>query len=162
MKSAFRKKIGDLSFILLVMYGLLVVYFVLFSDRLGRVEGYSTFRYNLVPFVEIHRFIMYRDHMSTGAFILNLIGNLLVFFPFGFLIPIWRTKKTGLIRIIIYSFLGSLCIETLQLVTRVGVFDVDDLLLNTLGGVLGWIGYLIMLWLFRVTVSRKNQKGKEA
>lgn len=100
--------------------------------------------------------------MSTGAFILNLIGNLLVFFPFGFLIPIWRTKKTGLIRIIIYSFLGSLCIETLQLVTRVGVFDVDDLLLNTLGGVLGWIGYLIMLWLFRVTVSRKNQKGKEA
>ena len=60
-----RKKIGWLSFILLIIYGCVVLYFVLFSDRLGRVEGYSTYRYNLVPFQEIRRVIVYRDYVST-------------------------------------------------------------------------------------------------
>lgn len=39
-------------------------------------------------------------------------------------------------------FLFSLCIETLQLITKVGVFDVDDLMMNTVGGLIGWINLL--------------------
>ena len=88
-----RKKIGAVSFFLLIIYGCVVLYFVLFSDRLGRVEGYSTYRYNLIPFAEIRRFILYRNYVSTEAFLLNLMGNLLVFFPVGMLIPLWRTKE---------------------------------------------------------------------
>ncbi len=42
-----------------------------------------------------------------------------------------------------YSFGLSLCVETFQILTRVGSFDVDDLLLNTLGGVLGYILFSI-------------------
>ena len=129
-----RKRLGSLSRLILILYGCVVIYFVLFSDRLGRVDGYSTYRYNLVPFEEIRRFIIYRNYVSIEAFLLNLFGNLLVFFPIGFLVPIWRLEKTGCIRIIIYTFLFSLCIETLQLVTKVGVFDVDDLMMNTFGG----------------------------
>ena len=151
MKKKTRKEIGLLSLFLLIIYVGIVVYFVLFSDRLGRVDGYSTYRYNLVPFEEIRRFIQYRDYVTTGAFILNLIGNLLVFFPVGFLVPIWKTNKKG-----------CLCIESLQLVTKVGVFDVDDLLLNTLGGVFGWICYKILLtvfhWMMEKKVKKANQK----
>lgn len=149
LKKITRKKIGSLSFFLLIIYGCVVLYFVLFSDRLGRVEGYSTYRYNLIPFMEIRRFIVYRDYVSTGAFLLNLIGNLLVFFPVGMLIPLWRTKKTGCIRILVYTFLFTFCIESLQLVTKVGVFDVDDLMMNTLGGLLGWLCYCLAIKLFR-------------
>lgn len=162
MKKKTRKEIGLLSLFLLIIYVGIVVYFVLFSDRLGRVDGYSTYRYNLVPFGEIRRFIQYRDYVTTGAFILNLIGNLLVFFPVGFLVPIWKTNKKGCLWIILYSFLFSLCIESLQLVTKVGVFDVDDLLLNTLGGVFGWICYKILLtvfhWMMEKKVKKANQK----
>ena len=143
MKKITRKKIGAVSFFLLIIYGCVVLYFVLFSDRLGRVEGYSTYRYNLIPFMEIRRFILYRDYVSTEAFLINLIGNLLVFFPVGMLVPLWRTKKTGFVRILIYTFLFTLCIESLQLVTKVGVFDVDDLMMNTLGGVAGWLCYCL-------------------
>ncbi len=157
-----RKKIGWLSFILLILYGCVVLYFVLFSDRLGRVEGYSTYRYNLIPFQEIRRFIIYRDYVSTEAFLVNLVGNLLVFFPVGMLVPLWRnTKRTGCIRILIYTFLFTLSIETLQLVTRVGVFDVDDLLMNTLGGLAGWICYRIALALYRGARARKRSGKKE-
>lgn len=156
-----RKKIGWLSFILLIIYGCVVLYFVLFSDRLGRVEGYSTYRYNLVPFQEIRRFIVYRDYVSTEAFFLNLIGNLLVFFPVGMLVPLWRaTKKTGCIRIILYTFLFTLSIETLQLVTRVGVFDVDDLMMNTFGGLAGWICFRIVRMIYRrIRVYRQDRHG---
>ena len=51
-----RKRLGSLSRLILILYGCVVIYFVLFSDRLGRVDGYSTYRYNLVPFEEIRRF----------------------------------------------------------------------------------------------------------
>lgn len=155
-----RKKIGAVSFFLLIIYGCVVLYFVLFSDRLGRVEGYSTYRYNLIPFAEIQRFILYRNYVSTEAFLLNLMGNLLVFFPVGMLIPLWRTKKTGFIRILIYTFLFTLCIESLQLVTRVGVFDVDDLLMNTLGGLAGWVCYCLALKVFRIVRKRCRKNSR--
>ena len=160
MKKQTRKKIGSASLFLLIIYGGVVLYFVLFSDRLGRVEGYSTYRYNLIPFEEIRRFILYRDYVSTEAFLLNLLGNLLVFFPVGILIPLWRTKKTGCIRIMLYTFLFTLSIETMQLITRVGVFDVDDLLMNTLGGIGGWVCYRIALCVYRQMYKRKVQSGK--
>ena len=72
-----RKRLGSLSRLILILYGCVVIYFVLFSDRLGRVDGYSTYRYNLVPFEEIRRFIIYRNYVSIEAFLLNLFGNLL-------------------------------------------------------------------------------------
>lgn len=161
MKKEFRKKIGSFSFILLMLYAGIVLYFVLFSDRLGRADGYSTYRYNLVPFEEIRRFIVYRDYVSTEAFLLNLMGNLFVFFPIGVLVPLWRTKKTGGLRIFIYTFLFTLSIETTQLVTRVGVFDVDDLMMNTLGGMLGWLCYCIALRIFRYLQKRQREKRRK-
>lgn len=156
MKKTIRKRIGLISWIILIIYVLVIIYFVLFSDRLGRADGYSTYRYNLVLFDEIRRFVTYREYVSTGAFILNIFGNLVVFFPVGFLIPILRTKKTGVIRIMIYSFLFSLFIESVQLVAKVGVFDVDDLFMNTLGGVIGWICYFISINIFRKTFYKKK------
>lgn len=161
MKKTIRKRIGLISWIILIIYVLVVIYFVLFSDRLGRADGYSTYRYNLVLFDEIRRFVKYRENVSTFAFILNIFGNLMVFFPVGFLIPILRTKKTGVIRIMIYSFLFSLFIESVQLVAKVGVFDVDDLFMNTLGGIVGWICYFISIKIFRITFySKKRNKNQ--
>ena len=127
----------------------IIVYFVLFSDKLGRDTGYDTFQYNLTPLKEIRRFITYRDSVPMWAFILNLVGNLLIFAPLGFLVPLMRTGKTGVIRIFVYSLLFSLGIEILQLVTRVGVFDIDDIILNTAGGLIGYGLYLFTRFLYR-------------
>ena len=46
--------------------------------------------------------------------------------------------------VVLFSLLFSLCIEAVQLVTRRGSFDVDDLMLNTLGGFLGYLLFLLM------------------
>ena len=147
MQSA-RKRIGKASMVLLIIYGAIVLYYVLFSERLGRADAYDTLRYNLHPFEEIRRFIVYREYVSPGAFVLNLLGNIFVFSPFGFLLPLYRLEKTGPVRVMLYSFLFSLGIELLQLVTRVGVFDVDDLILNTLGGLIGFLVYKVVFWIY--------------
>lgn len=152
-----KKKINWARVLLLLVYMAIVLYFVLLSDRLGRTAGYETYHYNLVPFDEITRFVKYRDQLSAGAFALNMIGNVLVTIPFGILLPFLRTKKTGLVRITIDTFLLSLCIETLQLVTKVGVFDVDDLILNTLGGLVGCLLYKGVRDLY-IRYKRKDKK----
>lgn len=159
LKQDQKERVGRISFLLLVVYGIVVIYFVLFSDRLGRADGYDTYRFNLTLFDEIRRFILYRDFVSTGALLLNLLGNLMVLFPVGFLVPIWRQKKTGLIRILLCSFVLSLGIETLQLITKVGVFDVDDLFLNTLGGGLGYITYRVLEHL--ILRRKESRSGQE-
>ena len=150
-----RKLISGLSFITIILYGVIIIYFTLFSDRFGRVDN-GSYQYNLVPFNEIRRFVTYRHYVSTRSFILNICGNFLVFAPLGFLLPIWYPKAIRWYQIILYSFSFSLCIELMQLYTRVGVFDVDDLIMNTTGGFLGWILYCILHFMFRKRRRKKR------
>ena len=76
------------------------------------------------------------------AMFTNLFGNVLIFMPFGFFMPM-ASRHRSFFSALFYSFGLSLCVETFQLVTKVGSFDVDDLLLNTIGGVLGYMIFAI-------------------
>ncbi|QRG67564.1 VanZ family protein [Brevibacillus choshinensis] len=96
-------------------------------------------RGNLIPFHEIRNYLA---NMSEGVRIVNFIGNVLAFLPFGFLLPFLHMQKDrSFWKTAILSFLFSLCLEAAQLIASIGIFDVDDLLLNTTGGMLGYIGY---------------------
>ena len=81
--------------------------------------------------------------MGTEAFLLNTAGNVVCFMPFGFFLPIISPRFGKWYLMLILSFLLTLSIETIQLVFKVGSFDVDDMLLNTLGGVIGYIVFAI-------------------
>ena len=81
------------------------------------------------------------DVLGWRAVFLNIVGNMAAFMPFGFFLPeIWsrvdRWYTTTLLGAVF-----SLCIETTQLVFRVGSFDVDDLLLNTIGALAGYLTF---------------------
>ena len=88
----------------------------------------------------------------------ELISNAVVFMPFGFFLSeaLSSLKRLGVWRQIGYvtlaSFLLSLCIECLQLVCRVGFFEVTDLVLNTVGG---FVGAVLALSGRKVLVNRK-------
>ena len=60
-------------------------YFLIFSDWYGR-EGTGEYHYNLVLFCEIKRFWLYRDVLGWVSYA-NLFGNVLIFIPFGFFMP---------------------------------------------------------------------------
>ena len=141
-----RKIIRVISRFCFVIYMIVLVYFLLLSDGFGRMEGYSRYQYNLIPFQEIIRFIKYHAYLDFSIVVINLLGNVVAFMPFGALIRWVIDRKTKWFQATGYTFLFSLCVELLQLVAKVGVFDVDDLILNTLGGLIGfWIYYLLLL-----------------
>lgn len=135
--------------ILFYLYIIAIFYFVLLSERYGRETGYTTSHVNLELFKEIKRFWMYRSLLTPEAFITNLAGNVFAFSPFGFLVPVMTEKKRGLIKVVLGTFLFSLIIESCQYIFKVGVFDVDDLLLNTIGGLIGYIVYKISVTIYR-------------
>ena len=103
-------------------------------------EGYS---YNLVLFKEIRRFIVYREILGFHAVMLNIVGNVAAFMPFGFILPEVWDQLNRWYTIMFLGFLFSLCIEFAQLIGHVGSFDVDDLLLNTIGALLGYFAFVL-------------------
>lgn len=107
---------------------------------------------NLTLFKTIRMYIRYYDRINGFD---NLFGNVLAFMPLGVLIPVSFPGIDRFWIVLLYSFWLSLCIELFQLVSHFGVFDVDDILLNTLGGVLGFL----VFWAVRL-VYRKVRKEK--
>lgn len=102
---------------------------------------------NLIPFKTIGGYIV--NPISAKIAIGNVIGNVVVFIPIGLLAPFLVLKKyqfwASLKISLLVSFGISLIFEVIQLLTYFGSFDVDDLLLNTFGGVFGFfIGYLFV------------------
>ncbi len=141
MKDIYKKRIKILVWILFYIYILLLSYFLFFSERYGR--DLVTQQYNLQLFKEIKRFIKYREQIGWEGFIVNIFGNVIAFMPYGFLLPLLNRAYRKFYIIAILSIIFSLLIEAAQLLLKVGVFDVDDILMNSLGGILGYLVFLI-------------------
>jgi glycopeptide antibiotics resistance protein len=143
---AANKKKGHSDFFywfLFILYLFFLFYFLFFSEKMGRLTG-EQYRYNLVPFREIRRFIKYREIVGWKAFFVNIIGNIIAFVPFGMLVPrlSGRMKHWYLVTLLALEF--SFAVEVVQLVLKLGCFDVDDLILNTVGGLIGYLIYVCM------------------
>lgn len=143
--------------LLFIIYMCLLVYVVFFAESMGRTpqEGYV---YNLIPLKEIKRFLAYIwDNDTLGRVArLNILGNIIAFIPFGIYLPYMSKSGIGLIATFLYTFSLSLTIELVQLITRVGSCDVDDVILNTLGGVAGYIIWRVYVTLRRTYIKHKN------
>lgn len=140
MKKETRKMIGTLGIVLFCVYILMLIYFLFFAESYGRVPQITQeYRYNLVPFVEIRRFWTYRQQLGFFAVFTNIFGNIIGFIPFGFILPVITGKTRSIWFITLSGFGLSLLVEVVQLITRVGSFDVDDLILNTVGALVGYL-----------------------
>lgn len=127
VKFKLYRELFMLSFLL---YSLILFYVVTFQD-----VNYGT--NNFIPFKEILRY-----EFGSSFFVHNVLGNILLFIPFGFFVSyIIRNKKP--FYIIIITFITSIVIEFTQLLIG-RTFDVDDVFLNIIGGFLGYLIYLIM------------------
>lgn len=110
---------------------------------------------NLTPFKTIFIYLKGAPYLNIA--LKNLIGNIVIFFPFGFLVPLMTDRVNSYIKIALCSAGLSLLFESAQLILRVGSFDVDDLLLNTLGGILG---YMILKLIKKIRIKKFVKKGK--
>ncbi|MCR5452644.1 MAG: VanZ family protein [Lachnospiraceae bacterium] len=137
---------------------LILTYLLFFAEEVGRGVS-QELRYNLTPFKEINRYITYRKQIGELGFFLNIYGNILLLVPLGFLLPaiFWGEKHYPVLAIGI-CFLFSVGVELTQLVTRHGCCDVDDVILNTIGGMIGYLLYRIYKFIGRKVNDSKKQK----
>lgn len=144
MNNETKKNIRLVGTVLFLGYLLLLIYFLFFAEWYGRKgDLHRTYSMNLELFKEIRRFWDYRDKLGAQAVFLNLGGNIIGFLPFGFILPIILRDTRGIFKITILGFTFSALVECLQLYLRVGSFDVDDMLLNTIGAMIGYLLFLL-------------------
>lgn len=108
---------------------------------------------NLVPF---HTIKLYLRWGNTYWSTINLVGNVVVFIPLGFLLPHAFRKLHGFVRTFFASLLIILFIEGGQLLSGVGEFDVDDILLNMVGAMIGYAFYAVQIARARVALEKEE------
>ena len=156
VKKETKNRIRIISWILFVIYIGLLVYFLFLSEEYGRTSfDQRIYRYNLTPFQEIKRFWIYRHRVGFWVAFLNLAGNVIGFLPFGFFLPILSRRLRNGAVVTALGFGLSLLVESIQLVFKVGCFDVDDLILNTLGVLLGYLSFWICNGIRRMIYEKK-------
>jgi len=130
-KLVLYKELLALSFII---YALCLFQVVTFQDNVS----WST--NNFIPFKE-----MLRYNIGSRLFVKNVLGNMLMFLPYGFFVSYYLNNKKPWLTLIL-TLIASFAIELVQM--AIGrVFDIDDIMLNLLGG---YLGYLIFYWLSKL------------
>lgn len=114
---------------------LFIIYILLLYELLTRSELNQAGGYNLVPFTEIFRY-----KIGSSSFYFNVIGNIVMFIPFGYFISTY-IKPKKILPILLVSAVSSATVEFVQLCIGRS-FDIDDILLNTLGAIFGFLLYV--------------------
>lgn len=125
----------DLLMLCFIIYVLCLFQVVTFQDTVSWSSN------NFIPFREIFRY-----DFGSRLFVKNVLGNMLLFLPFGFFVSYFLKCKKAWLPLIL-TMIASISIETVQMVIG-RVFDIDDIMLNLLGGAIGFLGYY---FLFKVS-----------
>ncbi|MDE6203515.1 MAG: VanZ family protein [Lachnospiraceae bacterium] len=143
----FQKKYVRLIFFIYLLVVIKVIIFKYPLEQLREIaatwekdvvlEGLDTANFTL--FKTIRMYIDYSYKLNSFE---NLVGNVVVFIPFGFLLPYVIKHGRNFFVMLIHAFLFVVGIEVFQLFSAFGAFDVDDILLNCFGAVLGYLIYL--------------------
>lgn len=121
----------EISMLIFGIYILCLFQVVTFQDDTSWASN------NFIPFKEILRY-----NITSRLFYKNVLGNMIMFLPFGFFVSYYLKSEKFHIPLIL-TLIASISIEFVQL--AIGrVFDVDDILLNILGGMLGYLVYSLL------------------
>lgn len=134
-----------------LLFGIVIIKFRgSLSELFVKIEStpFGT-NYNLIPFNSIGEQL---SHFSEGWARFNLMGNVIPFIPFGVLVPMISEKANSFIRVLFIGMGFVLFVEVFQFFTRLGSFDVDDVILNMFGIL---TGYLIV-WFGSIIRDRKR------
>lgn len=132
--------------VIFVLYSAVLFYLVFLANEYGRNNS-EILRYNdinLVPFKTINNYLNAWEYVSAKVIITNIFGNIAAFIPLGLLGPIVLPRFEKFKQLFFFSLALSLSIEGIQGLLGVGVVDVDDLILNALGAVIGYGLYALV------------------
>ena len=140
-----RKRIIKILFIIYCIT--LFFFFFLYGARTGNQFNLKVFskehfeKINLIPFKTLLGFIdrINNSTINTSIVVQNVLANLLMFIPMGMALPVlFKDKFNKLWKILIFIICFIFIVEIIQFLTFCGSADIDDLILNTIGGIIGY------------------------
>lgn len=131
------------SYIFLLLWVSFIGLSIIFPTRL--YGNYGDVSHNLIPFDSIVSYFINFTRYNFNTWFYNTFGNVLVFIPLGIFLPLIFNAIKRLSQVILVIVICSLTIEVLQYVTLLGVFDVDDIILNLLGGTSGYLLTILII-----------------
>jgi len=140
-KIVFYKELKNLIYI--------IYCFALFN--LVTTTDFESFSNNFIPFKEIMRY-----HTTSVLFYRNVIGNIALFIPFGFIVTDMireKAHKSNVLIISLITLLTSLTTEVIQMFIGRS-FDIDDIILNLVGGIIGFIFYHLTYLIYKHIPNR--------
>lgn len=143
LKKKYKRQISIMAWILFLIYMAGMIYFLFVSDAFNRKAVPDVYRYNLVPFREISRCFYCLTHNNLRYFLINFCMNIVAFVPFGAVLPVIQERSRKWYVLLYQSVIIIIMVELLQLLSKVGIFDVDDMILNISGSMAGYIIFRI-------------------
>ena len=134
VRVGYLRKNNEKAILYKEIFNLLFILYILCLFHAVTYQDVSWASANLIPFKEILRY-----DFGSNLFYRNIFGNLLLFLPYGLYITYYLDLKKPL-SVMGYAFIISLSIELIQSIIG-RVFDVDDIILNVLGALLGYFIY---------------------
>lgn len=134
VRVGYLRKNNEKAILYKEIFNLLFILYILCLFHAVTYQDVSWASANLIPFKEILRY-----DFGSNLFYRNIFGNLLLFLPYGLYITYYLDLKKPL-SVMGYTFIISLSIELIQSIIG-RVFDVDDIILNVLGALLGYFIY---------------------
>lgn len=140
------------------LYGIFICYIlllikILFLSRVSLLELFNSQRtlfrsINLIPFYSIMEYISGSSAVIKKFAFSNVVGNIVIFIPLGIYLPLFKNDKR-VITNLLFIFIVSLFVETIQGLLGIGASDIDDIILNCLGGWIGILGYKFLIFILR-------------
>lgn len=140
------------------LYGIFICYIlllikILFLSRVSLLELFNGQRtlfrsVNLIPFNSIREYIYGSSAIVKKFAFGNVVGNIAIFIPLGIYLPLFKKDKRLIINLL-FIFIVSLFVEIIQGVLGIGASDIDDIILNCLGGWIGILGYKLLLFILQ-------------
>ena len=138
-----KKEVHVAAILLFFLYLLVLAYLLFFIE----IRDATYHNINLVPFKTIRMLLSY--DFSSWYRISNLYGNIALLAPFGLLLPLIRYQRLSVFRILLYALLFSVSIEIIQYLTGLGEADIDDVILNVSGALIGYAVYRFLGAIFK-------------
>lgn len=130
-----KKRFSPLVIFLFLFYIAILLKLTVFRD--GFVfDSQSFFTKGSIVLKPASTYIMMYKHKAYGLMAYNLLGNIIMFIPFGFCVK-YINYKIKPLRLMLTGIVLSFCIEFAQYMFGTGVSDIDDIILNTLGVMIG-------------------------
>lgn len=149
------KKILNISFYIIAAFYVFLMLDLFFRINIIASGGSVLRSYNLIPFKTILDYVSGNIYVSKSLVRDNILGNIIVFIPYGLYLQVLLKNKSFSKSLLIVS-VTSILIEIIQFIFNLGAADIDDIILNVCGGVIGIIGYKVLRKIFHETDKTKT------